>query len=313
MDTQSLKAFLAVAEIGSFSEAAEQLHLTQPAVSKRVAALEHQLNCRLFDRIGRRVSLTETGRALLPRAKHILREVTDAQRAIADLSGEVRGELSLATSHHIGLHRLPPVLKRFTKAYPEVALNLDFLDSEKAYEEIIHGNYDLAIITLAPEKASTPLQAQHGEKICTHAIWPDTLSFVAAPDHPLSQGKQLSLQDLGAFPAILPELSTYTTQLIKGLFDQRGVNLELTMATNHLDTIKMMVSIGLGWTLLPDTIIDSQLQRLEITGVSVTRELGCIYHRDRSLSNAANTFLAQLIQSSPLPALGTLANPGHRL
>lgn len=312
MDTQSLKAFQAVAETGSFSDAAEQLHLTQPAVSKRIASLEHQLSCRLFDRIGRQVSLTEAGRALLPRARNILLEVADAQRLISDLSGEVRGKLSLATSHHIGLHRLPPVLKRFTKTYPGVELDLDFLDSEKAYEEIAHGNYDLAIVTLSPEStidaiADVAIKGQDTKaparcadsKTCSHIVWPDMLSFVAAPDHPLSQHKRLTLQSLGHFPAILPDINTYTTQLIKKLFDQREVRLEVTMATNHLDTIKMMVSIGLGWALLPDTIIDDQLKRLEVTNVHVKRNLGCIYHRERSLSNAARAFLNLLIPTSP--------------
>ncbi len=115
MDTQSLQAFLAVADCGSFSRAAEQLHLTQPAVSKRIAVLENQTRARLFDRIGRRVSLTEAGRVLLPRARQILVMVDDSRRALGNLDGDVGGELILATSHHIGLHRLPPILGDYVK------------------------------------------------------------------------------------------------------------------------------------------------------------------------------------------------------
>ena len=111
MDLANLNAFIAIAEAGSFSEAAERLHLTQPAVSKRIAGLEQQLDTRLFDRLGREVSLTEAGRALLPRAYQILYVLDDTRRALTNLNGEVSGRLTLATSHHIGLHRLP-ALKR---------------------------------------------------------------------------------------------------------------------------------------------------------------------------------------------------------
>ena len=158
MDLASLNAFIAIAETGSFSEAGERLHLTQPAVSKRIASLEQQLSVRLFDRLGREVSLTEAGRALLPRAYQILNVLDDTRRALSNLSGDISGRLTLATSHHIGLHRLPPLLRAFTKAYPQVALDIQFLDSEVAYEEILHGRVELAVITLAPETA-LPVQA----------------------------------------------------------------------------------------------------------------------------------------------------------
>ncbi len=151
MDLANLNAFIAIAETGSFSGAGERLHLTQPAISKRIAGLEQQLKVRLFDRLGREVGLTEAGRALLPRAYQILNVLDDTRRALTNLSGEVTGRLTLATSHHIGLHRLPPLLREFTRRYPQVALDIQFLDSEVAYEEILHGRAELAVITLAPE------------------------------------------------------------------------------------------------------------------------------------------------------------------
>ena len=108
LDLANLSAFIAIAETGSFSGAAERLFLTQPAISKRIAGLEQQLDVRLFDRLGREVTLTEAGRALLPRAYQILNVLDDTRRALTNLSGEVSGRLTLATSHHIGLHRPPP-------------------------------------------------------------------------------------------------------------------------------------------------------------------------------------------------------------
>lgn len=110
MDTQALIAFITVAENESFSLAAEHLHLTQSAVSKRVAALEHQLDKRLFDRISRKVGLTEAGCRLLPRARQIIDLMDDAQHSLQRDDHELTGRLILSTSHHIGLHRLPSVL-----------------------------------------------------------------------------------------------------------------------------------------------------------------------------------------------------------
>ncbi len=106
MDLANLSAFIAIAETGSFSGAADRLFLTQPAISKRIAGLEQQLGVRLFDRLGREVTLTEAGRALLPRAYQILNVLDDTRRALTNLTGAVSGRLTLATSHHIGLHRL---------------------------------------------------------------------------------------------------------------------------------------------------------------------------------------------------------------
>jgi DNA-binding transcriptional LysR family regulator len=286
MDTQLLKAFQAVAEQASFSGAAESLHLTQPAISKRIASLESQLECRLFDRIGRQIALTEAGRALLPRARQILLAVSDTQRAIINLSGDISGELNVATSHHIGLHRLPRVLRQFTRNHPEVKLAFEFMDSEKAYEAVRHGDVELAIITLAPE-----LQREQDKEINSHNLWPDPLQFVVSSDHPIASQPQITLTDLSRIPAILPSLNTYTTQLVKQLFDAKQLQLDFSMATNYLETIKMMVSIGLGWSVLPETIIDQELHVMTPDKIQLQRQLGCISHRDHTLSNAAKAFL----------------------
>lgn len=285
MDTQHLQAFIAIAETGSFSAAAERLHLTQPAVSKRIAILEEQLSSPLFDRIGRQVRLTQAGQSLLPKAQNILGEVDAARRAIADLKGEVRGKLSLATSHHVGLHRLPPFLRDFSRRYPEVKLDLHFLDSEQAYSEILQGRFDIAVVTLAQEE---------DQRVAAEIIWEDSLRFVAAPNHPLASANKLELADLSPYQAIMPDTDTYTTRLIKALFDRQQQSLEITMVTNHLDTIKMMVAIGLGWGVLPETMIDDELSVLKVKHPPLTRPLGCIYHRQRSLNNAAQAFLQTL-------------------
>lgn len=285
MDLANLNAFIAIAETGSFSEAGERLHLTQPAVSKRIAGLEQQLDVRLFDRLGREVNLTEAGRALLPRAYQILGVLDDTRRALTNLNGEVSGRLTLATSHHIGLHRLPPLLRAFTRSYPQVALDIQFLDSEVAYEEILHGRAELAVITLAPESR---------EPVHAVPVWDDPLDFVAAPEHPLARNQAVTLADVARHPAVFPGDNTFTHHIVRRLFEGQGLTPNIGMSTNYLETIKMMVSIGLAWSVLPRTMLDDQVERLPLPGIQLQRRLGYILHKERTLSNAAKAFMRLL-------------------
>lgn len=284
MDSQTLKAFVAVAEAGSFSLGAEKLHLTQSAASKRISQLEGQLNVRLFDRIARQVTLTEAGRALLPRAKRILQELDEARQAIRDLSGGVAGPLRLCISHHLGLHRLPPVLKSFATKYPQVELDVDFMDSEKAYEAILRGEFEVGVITLA---------LNENPKIESMHIWDDPLVFVCAHEHPLARSANPTLKALSRYPAILPGMNTYTGRILKQFFDNEGVPLKSPMSTNYLETIRMMVSVGLGWSVLPATLA-KELHNFQLPVPFIKRELGFIHHKEKSLSNAANAFIVHL-------------------
>ena len=278
MDIAALKAFIAVADSGSFSLAAEQLFLTQPAISKRVSALENELEARLFDRIGRGVSLTEAGQALLPRARNILLDLEDSVRALSNLSGEVHGTLRFGTSHHIGLHRLPPVLKAFVHVYPEVRLDIRFMDSEEACLAVEHGELELAIVTLPPSPANV---------LQTEKVWDDPLAIMVARDHPLAQKRRPSLRDLASHPVILPATGTYTRQIAEAAFKEVDLHLDIALSTNYLETIHMLVSVGIGWSLLPVTMRDDQTRILSVSALSLSRSLGVVYHRDRTLSNAA--------------------------
>jgi DNA-binding transcriptional LysR family regulator len=281
MDNQNLKAFITVADCRSFSDAADQLYITQSAISKRIAQLELQIGKKLFDRIARQVSLTEAGKELLPRAQRILKEYEDALQAINDLSGEASGTLRLAISHHLGLHRLPPVLKQFSQQYPNVSLDIEFMDSEKAYELVLHGESEVAVITLA-------LDSHHN--IYSKKIWDDPLRFICAQDHPLANLKKPQLSDLAKYPIILPGLNTYTGRIIQNLFQREGIPLKAPMSTNYLETISTMVEIGLGWSVLPEILV-RDLHVMPFKQISIERELGYIHHIKRSLSNAAVGFL----------------------
>jgi len=292
MELAALQAFIEVAEHQSFSEAAEALYLTQPAVSKRVAQLEAELGTRLFDRIGRRVSLTATGAALLPRARRLINDARELRRLVSDLSGEVRGRLVMGTSHHIGLHRLPGPLKHFTEAYPGVELDIRFMDSEAACRAVETGDLELAIVTLPPDR---PASLQLDE------IWQDPLAFMVGLDHPLAGRGRVSLAELLGYPAVLPGSTTYTRGILERAMRDAGVQLHVAMATNYLETLHMLVATGLGWSLLPATLLDADVRQLQVDGLQLTRRLGAVTHRRRSLSNAGAEMI-RICRAAPLDA-----------
>ena len=282
MDISALQAFIAVAESGSFSRAGERIFLTQPAISKRIAALEQDIGARLFDRVGRKIHLTPAGEALLLRTRAVLGELEDIKRDITNLSGTIAGELSVATSHHIGLHRLPGPLKRFHETYTQVRLNLHFMDSEKACNAVARGELELAVVTLPPS-ADPPLRVEK--------IWDDPLDIVVSRSHPLAQAKRVQAAMLLEYPAILAGLGTYTREIILNSFGPLRDRIQVGMATNYLEVLKMLAAIGLGWSALPRTMIDEGLKVVQIEKREIRRELGIVTHERRTLSNAGQAMI----------------------
>lgn len=286
MDIYALQAFIAVSKQGSFSLAADCLYLTQPAVSKRIAGLERELGIRLFDRIGRQVMLTEAGSTLLPRAQNLLNDLADLKRLASNLSGTVTGTLVMGTSHHIGLHRLPAPLRVFTTSYPEVRLDIRFMDSEAACRAVETGELEIAVVTL-PNLGPGKLDLRK--------VWDDPLAFVVATDHPLASRTDLSLAELTGYPAVLPGKTTYTRSILDAAISKHNLELKINMSTNYLETLKMLVSAGQGWSLLPETMLDHNLVPLQLP-LRLKRELGIVVHGSRTLSNAASS-LAGILRS----------------
>jgi DNA-binding transcriptional LysR family regulator len=285
MDTANLQAFVKIAETGSFSVAANELFITQPAISKRIKQLESQLGSQLIDRIGKHSQLTQTGKVLLPRARQILQDIDSVKQQISDLEGNPMGALSMATSHHIGLHRLPPVLREFNQRFAEVELDLNFMDSERACRLIEHNELELAVVTL-PFKSS--------DKLTFKTVWNDRLVVCCAPDHHLSQIESPRLQNLTEHPAVLPSHGTFTRDAIEQALKPVRGELVINMETNYLETIKMMVSVGLGWSILPASMMDKTLHQVALGEFHSSRTLGVVLNRQRSLSKAAEAMLELL-------------------
>ncbi|MCZ2722229.1 LysR family transcriptional regulator [Marinomonas sp. 15G1-11] len=282
MDISELLTFIKVAETGSFSEAAEKLFVTQPAISKRIASLEQSLNIRLFDRIGRKVLLTESGLRLLPKAKSIALELNEIKHSMSQQEGEISGELRIATSHHVGLRRLPTTLKRFQSECSNVILEADFTQSEEAYQQVIRGEVELGIITLSNQPDTS---------IESIPVWSDPFVCAVSKDHPLRHLKSVDLIQLASYPCVLPKQNTFTRQMVDQSLAKYGLRPNIRMSTNNFETLTMLTSIGWGWSLLPSTLINDDLCILDLTELNIARQLGVIYHKQRTLSRAAEMFI----------------------
>lgn len=276
MNLAAFEAFVKVMETGSISMAAEQLFITQPAVTKRIHSLEDYFGVKLFESAGRGVQATHAANSLLPKVKNWLNELGDIHHTLSHEQGQVQGKLKIGTSHHIGLHHLPTHLKKYVQDFPNVTLDVHFVDSEQAHEQVLAGDLELAFLTLPP---------QGDERLKYVKIWNDPLVFVVAPFHPLAQKENLTLEDLIEYSSLIPASQTYTSQITLAEFEKQGLKPKITMSNNTLEAIRMLVSIGLGWSVLPKTLLNPDLKQLDIP-VNMYRQLGMVWHPARSQSRA---------------------------
>ncbi len=289
MNLAAFEAFIKVMETGSISMAADLLFITQPAVTKRIHSLEEYFGVKLFESAGRGVQATHAAHSLLPKVKNWLNELGDIHHTLSHEQEQVQGKLKIGTSHHIGLHHLPQHLRNYVQRFPDVTLDVHFVDSEQAHEQVLAGDLELAFLTLPP---------QGDERLSYVTIWNDPLVFVAAPFHPLAQKKHLSLEDLVQYPSLLPASQTYTTQITLAEFEKQGVKPKITMSNNPLESIRMLVSIGLGWSVLPKTLLNQELQLLDIN-VQMNRQLGMVWHPGRTQSRAVQELVAMMRNAHP--------------
>ncbi|MGC8696928.1 MAG: LysR family transcriptional regulator [Halothiobacillus sp.] len=295
-DHQNILAFLAVAETGSFSAAASKLFITQPAVSKRIALLEQQMGLALFERLSRQISLTEAGEELLPAARAVRQTLEDFASAIARENSPLKGRLPIALSHYAGLHLLPAALTEFSLRYPAVLLDLRFMDSEAAIIAVSQGTVRLAYGTLGP-----------GLNPQVHAtpIWRERLVPMCATRH--AHGKQPTIFDLArTLPAILPAAHTSTRQSIDCWLKPLGVSPLAVIEVNQLDSIALLVGTGIGWSVLPETLLNAKLMRVNTPEIAPPeRALGLILRASGDADPAVST--------NPTAQSVAVRQPGNRL
>jgi DNA-binding transcriptional LysR family regulator len=286
MDFYQLVYFRKVAQMKSISRAAEELLLTQPAVSKQIRALEEELGEKLFDRIGKKIFLTKTGEVLCTHAEKILRAVDEAKTAVRDLSGECAGELVIGTSDHISLHRLPGILKAYITTFTKVDLKLRCHRSETVIEMAAKNLVDLGVVTLP---AAAP-------NLVMKVIWEDPMSLVFPQGHPLASLKKIAIHDVTPFGMILPEAGTTTRRNIDAAFAKKRLIPKVAMEVAYIETIKGLVKAGLGISILPDKAVEQEINsgmlvKATIRNVTFSRQLGVVYLKNKFLSRPAVEFM----------------------
>lgn len=286
MNTTNLNTFLAVMQTGSISQAADKLFITQPAVSKRIKNLEDEFDVALFDTVGRGIIPTQAAYDLVPHAKRWLDDYNNLKINLKNNQQTVSGKLVIGTSHHIGLHHLPAVLKPFMQQYPDVQLDVHFIDSEQAHKAVLDGDLALAFLTLPPTQ---------DKRLHYFNLWQDTLQFVTGTGSVLAQKTQVTLEDLTHFPAILPAANTFTSQITLAEFAKHGLKPYATMSTNPLESIRMLVSIGLGWSVLPQTLMNEELQPIALAKpLALQRDLGVVMNPNITVSASMLALLSLL-------------------
>ncbi|WP_223670464.1 LysR family transcriptional regulator [Kangiella shandongensis] len=284
MDIDLLKTFLTVARLKSFTLAAKELQLTQPALSKRIKRLEALVDSQLFDRVGNHVIVTEAGQLLQQQAPQIISDIEDTVQNIRDLSGQVSGELHIGTSHYIGLHLLPEYLEQYVDTFEQVDVNVEFIDSELAYDRVLSGDLELALLTF-PQQKDPRLEHQ--------LIWREKLAIVCHQDYNLASEVE-PLSHLKNYPCILPPAHTFPRELFELQLEQAGIELGKVKTANYLEVIAKLVACKMGWTLLPTRLLTAPLINLSPEGFLSDRDMGIIYRNNKTLSNASMELLKLL-------------------
>src|SRR5467141_3215060 len=254
---RQFEVFLAVAKAGSFRAAAEAMHLSQPALSQHVAEVERELGTRLFDRLGRKVALTEAGRVLEEHAHRLFASLASAREAVADLSGLRRGSLVLGASTTPGIYVLPGVIAAFQKTYPGVALSLRIANSA-LIEEQIRGH---------------PLRL--GED-CVAAGLLDELVLIVPPSHPWARRREIQPSQLEGERLLVREEGSATRQVTERALQRAGGHIKASMELGHTEAIKQAVMAGLGVAFVSrhsirGELAAGQLHALRLRGLRIRR------------------------------------------
>ncbi|HEV7683576.1 MAG TPA: LysR family transcriptional regulator [Pyrinomonadaceae bacterium] len=270
MEIRQLRAFIAIAELGTFTAGAQRVHVTQAAISMQIRQLENELGARLFVRAPRRVMLTEAGEQLLQRARQILREHDAAVDEIAELAGAERGRLRVGSaSAMVATDVLPKLLKELRKLHAGAEITVGSGTSESLVQQILAGELDLAFVSL-------PVEARG---ISTERLSQDQLVAVASPRHRLAKQRTISAYTLAGEKLILGERGGNTRRLIDQFFAQAGVSLHVSMELSRQAAIRRMVEEDMGVGIVPlqtvsDAVAKGRLVRWWIEGAQINWELG---------------------------------------
>jgi len=292
MEDHKLKVFCTVAETKSFSKASEIIHLTQPAVSLQIQALEELYETKLFDRSSNMVSLTSAGEVLYRYAKEILALYAAAEKTIGELTGLVKGSISVGASSTIGNYLLPSVIAEFRRTHPKIKIHLFVGNTKRVIELLNSGNIDFGIVEGDVAR----------QKLVVEKILKDELVVIVPALHPWAKRKEVSIYDVTKEPFILREEGSGTRQILEKYFNKHGISthdMKASMMLGSTVAIKEAVESGMGisivsrWAARKESKYGS-LKLLSIKEENLFREFSLISQKSAIGSHAVDEFLTYL-------------------
>lgn len=292
MEDHKLKVFCTVAETKSFSKTSEIIHLTQPAVSLQIQALEEMYETKLFDRSSSKVTLTPAGEVLYKYAKDILALYVSVEKVIGEMTGLVKGSITIGAGSTIGNYLLPSVISDFRRAHPKIKVNLFVANMQRVIELLNAGNISLGLVEGDVKR----------QKMVVEKLISDELLVIVPTHHPWSKRKDVSIAELIDEPFILREAGSGTRQTIEKFFARHGItpkNMKVSMVLGSTQAIKEAVENGLGVSIISRWSARKELRfgtlhTLNFKEEKMVRNFSLLTHRNSVSSHATEEFLSYL-------------------
>ncbi len=292
MDFRRLEIFAKVAELGSFSRAAEALFLTQPTVSEHVRSLEDELGVQLLDRLGRGATPTPAGQVLLGYARRMVALAREAQQAVDQLRGRISGELAVGGSTIPGEYVLPRLIGAFKAKYPDISISLLIGDSRQVSAWVDEGRVEVAVVGARP--SARALESRE--------LMPDELVVVVPAGHPWAAGRAIGIADLRGEPLVMRERGSGSREAMERALADAGLDLSGFRVVGEMGStqaVKQAVRAGLGIALMSHRAVEDEcraglLACVKVTDLKFARAFYLVTHRDRTRSPVAQAFVAYL-------------------
>ncbi len=297
MDLRQLEIFVKVAELGSFSRAAEALFLTQPTVSEHIRGLEEEIGARLLDRLGRGAAPTKAGQLLLGYAQRILELHREARQALDDFQGRMSGELVIGASTIPGEYVLPALIGRFKEKYPDIAITLLIGDSQRVVDWVLEGRVEVAVVGAQIDHRSLEYRR----------LMPDELVVVVSAVHPWHAKKGVTLDEVRSEPLIVRERGSGSRGALERALAEVGLDLGAFRVAGEMGStqaIKQAVKAGVGISLISKRAVVEECQHgilhcVKVKDLRVSRFFYSVINTTRSRSPLAEAFLAFLTAEVP--------------
>jgi DNA-binding transcriptional LysR family regulator len=306
MEIDQMETFLAVLTYGGFHRAAEALHVSQPAVTGRIQALEDSLGAKLFVRARSNLSLSPAGKALRPHAEQLLRTVALARQAVREIQPSAGGALRIAASLSVCTYFLPDVMKDFQKANPKVMVSLRSGNSLQVLKMVLDGDADLGFA-----------RSLNHPEVETTTLRDDPLILVGHPAHPAAQKRRVRLDEVEALPLIFYDMGSSDWTLSQGLFRRAGLLPTVVLEVETIEAAKRMVERKLGLSFLPQIAVTHELRRRKLVAIEIVdaeslhRNLDVVSPRHRPLTRDAQVFLG-LLQTAAAAPTAMVSQPAKR-